>query len=83
VRAKLFHTDRHTDKHDESNSCFSQFCESAYKIKVTVIQNNIISKMLTAALQIVSRTNAECTSESVGLCIAFLFCERDLFIVAA
>ena len=27
--AELFHTDRRTDGHDEANSRFSQFCDSA------------------------------------------------------
>ena len=26
VRAELFHADRRTDRHDEANSRFSQFC---------------------------------------------------------
>jgi hypothetical protein len=56
---------------------------SAYKIKVTVIQNIIISKMLNAALWIVSRTNADCISESLGLCLALHCCEHDLLRVAA
>jgi len=29
VGAKLFHTDGQTGRHDEANSRFSQFCESA------------------------------------------------------
>jgi len=33
VEAELFHADRQTDRranrHDEGNSCFSQFCERA------------------------------------------------------
>jgi len=29
VTADLFHVDRHTDRHDEVNSRFSQFCERA------------------------------------------------------
>jgi len=29
----LFHADRQTDRHDEVNNCFSQFCENAWKIK--------------------------------------------------
>jgi len=33
VGAELFHIDGRTDKHDEPNSCFSQFCESAKKKK--------------------------------------------------
>ena len=28
VRAELFHADGHTDRHDEANSRFSQFCET-------------------------------------------------------
>ena len=32
VGAKLFHADRQTDKHDEVNSRFSQFCERALKV---------------------------------------------------
>ena len=31
VGAELLHVDGQTDKHDEANSRFSQFCESAYK----------------------------------------------------
>jgi len=27
--AELFHADRRTGRHDEANSLFSQFCESA------------------------------------------------------
>ena len=29
VEAELSHADRRTDKHDEANSRFSQFCEQA------------------------------------------------------
>jgi len=29
VGAELFHADEQTDRHDEANSRFSQFCESA------------------------------------------------------
>jgi len=29
VRAELFHANRRTDRHDASNSSFSQFCERA------------------------------------------------------
>jgi len=29
VGTKLFHADRRTDRHDDANSRFSQFCESA------------------------------------------------------
>jgi hypothetical protein len=29
--AELFHADRLTDRHDEANSRFSQFCERAQK----------------------------------------------------
>jgi len=32
VGAELFHADGRTDKHDEANSCFSQFCESVKKL---------------------------------------------------
>jgi len=32
LEAELFHTDRRTDGHDETNSSFSQFCESAEKV---------------------------------------------------
>jgi hypothetical protein len=31
VAAELLHVDSRTDRHDESNSRFSQFCERAYK----------------------------------------------------
>jgi hypothetical protein len=30
VGAELFHANRQTDRHDEANSCFSQFCIHAY-----------------------------------------------------
>jgi len=33
VRTELFHVDGRTDKHDVTNSRFSQFCKSAYKRK--------------------------------------------------
>jgi len=29
VGAELFHVDGQTDRHDEADSCFSQFCEGA------------------------------------------------------
>ena len=29
VGTELFHADGQTDRHDEANSCFSQFCEGA------------------------------------------------------
>jgi hypothetical protein len=31
MEAELFHADGQTDRHDEANSRFSQFCERAYK----------------------------------------------------
>jgi len=31
IGSELFHAGRQTDRHDEANSRFSQFCESAYK----------------------------------------------------
>jgi hypothetical protein len=31
LEAELFHADGQTDRHDETNSRFSQFCEGAYK----------------------------------------------------
>jgi hypothetical protein len=31
VEAELFHTDRRTDKHDQANGRFSQFCRSVQK----------------------------------------------------
>jgi len=31
VQAELFRVDGETDRHDEANSRFSQFCEHAYK----------------------------------------------------
>ena len=33
VGAELFHADKRTDRHNEANSRFSQFCEQAYNIK--------------------------------------------------
>ena len=38
VWAELFHTDGRTDKYYESNSHFSQFCQSAQKKKVQILQ---------------------------------------------
>jgi hypothetical protein len=32
VRADMLHADRQTDRHDESNSRFSQVCERALKV---------------------------------------------------
>jgi len=29
MEAELFYTDKWADRHDENNSCFSQFCERA------------------------------------------------------
>jgi hypothetical protein len=78
VGDELFHADKRTDKHDEANSRFSQFCKGAYKISVTVIQNIIISKNLNDALWMVSKTNPNCTSKSVCTFLAFGFSERDL-----
>ena len=37
VRTELFHLDERTERHDEANSCFSQFCELSQKL----IQNLI------------------------------------------
>jgi len=34
VGAELFHADRRTDRHDEPNSRFSQFCERASKLSI-------------------------------------------------
>jgi len=38
VRAQWFHTagrpDGQTDRHNEANSRFSQFCEGAYKLRI-------------------------------------------------
>jgi hypothetical protein len=31
VGAELFHADERTEKHEEANRRFSQFCECAYK----------------------------------------------------
>jgi hypothetical protein len=43
VKAVLFHAEGQTDRHDETNSSFSQLCESTQKTKVMtlirVIQN--------------------------------------------
>jgi len=32
VGAELFHADRRTDRHDEANSRFPQFCERDYEL---------------------------------------------------
>jgi len=29
LEAELFHADERTDRHDEANGCFSQFCRHA------------------------------------------------------
>jgi len=39
VETELFHADRQTDRHDEANSRFMQFCEWAQKLKK--VQNNV------------------------------------------
>jgi len=31
VVAEMFHADTQTDRHDNADSCFSKFCESAQK----------------------------------------------------
>ena len=41
--AELFHTDRRTYRHDEANSRFLQFCESAKKGKNALFRLMIIS----------------------------------------
>jgi len=48
VGAELFHADGQTDKHDEANSRFSQFCESAWKPEYTEIyrENALIHTVL-------------------------------------
>ena len=37
--AELFHADRRTDRHDEANSRFWQFCELAQKLSRACIEN--------------------------------------------
>jgi len=37
VGADLFHADRRTDRHDEANSNFSQFCERTYKRRANYV----------------------------------------------
>jgi len=32
VQGQLSHEDRKTDRQDEANTCFSQFCEHALKV---------------------------------------------------
>jgi hypothetical protein len=80
--AELFHADRRTDKHDNTNSRFTQFCKGAYRIRVRAIRNIIISKMLNASLWMVTRTNSDCISESVCIFLAFHFSKRDLLTMA-
>jgi len=41
VGVKLFHAEGQTDRHDEANSGFSQFCERDYKLVST---NKILSR---------------------------------------
>ena len=45
VRAELFRADGRTDRHDEANSRFSQFCESAQEHRYfkSYIKTNIFS----------------------------------------
>ena len=35
--AELFHADGRTDRHDEANSRFSQFCECALQLKFVLL----------------------------------------------
>jgi uncharacterized protein (DUF849 family) len=48
--AELFHTDgrKQTDRHDEANSCFSQFCERA---KERVCRREILCSLCTHRVQ--------------------------------
>jgi len=49
VGAELFHVDGRTDRHDEANSRFSQFCESAKKSNNVVVAasgKNVIPRLV-------------------------------------
>jgi hypothetical protein len=43
--AELFHADGQTNGHDEVNSRFSQFCESAYKLVPALIALSRIGRL--------------------------------------
>jgi hypothetical protein len=56
VEAELFHTDRRTDRHDETNSRFPQFWERAEKValnkqnktkatNIVTLKNDTINKL--------------------------------------
>jgi len=40
VGAELFHSDEQTDRHNDTNSRFSQFCEKPNKI--SCLHNNVV-----------------------------------------
>ena len=48
ARTEFFHVDERTERHDEANSRFSQFCELPQKLiqNITVEHNNISVKVL-------------------------------------
>jgi len=48
VRTELFHVDERTERNDEANSRFSQFCELSQKLiqNITVEHNNISVRVL-------------------------------------
>ena len=56
VGAELSHADGRTDRHDEANSRFSQFCETAYKLQTTKIPDQNSKAVLPLAY--VSRPTA-------------------------
>ena len=43
---ELFHADGQTDRHDEGNSRFSQFCERAYKLILISLHTYFSALML-------------------------------------
>jgi hypothetical protein len=71
----MFHADRRTDRHDEANSRFSQFCESAKKFETR------FRSTVTNSLQL---GRAKATLYSVGFkricpCCTQIFCYVDKF----
>jgi len=47
VGAKLFHADGRIDRHDEANSRFSKFCESAWKLNFVSCSEKRLTEIMT------------------------------------
>jgi len=45
LETELFHADRQTDRHDDGNSRFSQFCERTLKLKGDLINLKVWHKV--------------------------------------